>query len=84
MAPFSADDMAFLDKHFDDRNDAKYRTRSECETRTGKTQEAIAKMQVDMAVMCNTQKATNKWLAVIATAIITGLVAFAMAKILGG
>lgn len=67
-------------RHLDDR----YMTRAECETRTDKTQEAISKMQTDMAVMCTTQKATNKWLAVIATAIITGLIAFAMAKILGG
>jgi len=66
------------------RGDEKYVSKAECETKTDKTQEAIAKMQTDMAVMCTTQKATNKWLAVIATAIITGLVAFAMAKILGG
>lgn len=66
------------------RLDDRFVTRAECETKTDKTQEAIAKMQTDMAVMCTTQKATNKWLAVIATAIITGLVAFAMAKILGG
>lgn len=66
------------------RLDDRFMTRAECETRTDKTQEAISKMQVDMAVMCAAQKATNKWLAVIATAIITGLIAFAMAKILGG
>lgn len=66
------------------RCDVRYVSHSECEEKTDKTQEAIAKMQTDMAVMCTTQKATNKWLAVIATAIITGLVAFAMAKILGG
>ena len=66
------------------RLDDRYVTRSECEAKTDKTQAAIAQMQTDMAVMCTTQKATNKWLAVIATAIITGLVAFAMAKILGG
>jgi NADH/NAD ratio-sensing transcriptional regulator Rex len=66
------------------RLDDRFVTRAECETKTDKTQEAIAKMQTDMAVMCTTQKATNKWLAVIATAIITGLIAFAMAKILGG
>lgn len=74
--PLNEEDM----RRLDDR----YVSRQECETKTDKTQAAIAQMQTDMAVMCTTQKATNKWLAVIATAIITGLVAFATVKIFGG
>lgn len=76
MVPLSDEDILRLDD--------RYMTRHECEERTDKTQDAISKMSTDMAVMCAAQKATNKWLGVIATAIIGGLVAFALTKILGG
>ena len=56
------------------RLDDRYVSREECETKTDKTQEAISRMQTDMAVMCTKLTTTNKWLSVIATAVITGLV----------
>lgn len=56
------------------RLDDRYVSKQECETKNDKTQEAISRMQSDMAVMCTKLGVTNKWLGVIATAVITGLV----------
>lgn len=56
------------------RLDDRYVSKQECETKNDKTQEAISHMQSDMAVMCAKLGVTNKWLGVIATAVITGLV----------
>ncbi len=66
------------------RLDDRYVTKDDCERKTDKTQENIAEMRADMSVMCATQKATNKWLGVIATAIITGIVGIILARIFGG
>lgn len=56
------------------RLDDRYVTKAECETKNDKTQNAIAAMKEDMAVMCTKLTTTNKWLGVIGTAVITGLV----------
>ena len=56
------------------RLDDRYVSKQECETKNDKTQDAISRMQSDMAVMCTKLGVTNKWLGVIATAVITGLV----------
>ena len=56
------------------RLDDRYVSKEECESKNDKTQDAISRMQTDMAVMCTKLTTTNKWLGVIATAVITGLV----------
>ena len=56
------------------RLDDRYVSKQACETKNDKTQDAISRMQSDMAVMCTKLGVTNKWLGVIATAVITGLV----------
>ena len=64
------------------RLDDRYVSREECEAKSDKTQEAISRMQTDMAVMCAKLTTTNKWLGVIATAVITGLVGALIALVL--
>lgn len=63
------------------RLDDRYVTKAECEEKNDKTQDAIASMQQDMAVLCTKMTTTNKWLSVIGTAVITSVIGILVALI---
>lgn len=64
--PLSEEDRRYLA--------AEYVSRDECDAKNAKTQEAIAKMSTNLAVLESTTIGIKKWLTAIGTAIITATV----------
>lgn len=69
------------------RLDDRYVSKTECEAKNDKVQQDISTMSKEMSSMCAKMAVTNKILAIIATAVISGIVGLiitVITKVLGG